>query len=104
MTDDRRRPEKRFEDVDSDESWLIVRLDDALGESGHVSATVLAPIYVAEADLSDPDHTFEAEWRVTSRVINAVWHGFTPERTLASGTRCAIRRYFGKWIIIQAEC
>lgn len=101
---DRRRLEKQLEEVGSDESWLMVRLDDALGESGHVSATVLAPQYVEEADLSDPGHTFEDEWRLTSRVIPRVWHGFNPERTFDSGTRCAIRLYFGRWIIVQAEC
>jgi len=101
---DRRRPEKTPEEFGQDEAWLIVRLDDALGESGHVSATVLAPVYVSDSDLSDPGHTFEDEWRLTSRVIPKVWHGFTPERTFDSGTRCAIRFYFGKWIIVQAEC
>lgn len=101
---DRRRPQRRLEEVDSEDQWLIVTLDDALGETGHVSATVLAPAVVTEDDLEDPGHTFSAEWRETSQVIPKVWHGFNPERTLDSGTRCAIRKYFGRWVITQAEC
>lgn len=99
----RRQVEGKLEETGGP-TWHMVWLNGDLSDTGYVSATVLRPVRVTDAEIAAPGHTFAAEWTVTSTLITKVWNGFTSDRTLVSGTRCRIEKYLGRWIVTQAEC
>lgn len=85
-------------------TWYFVTLDAPLTTTGYVAATILAPVAVTDAEIANPLHEFDDEWRATERKLPRVWNGFEPGNTIAINTRCRVDWYFSKWIVTEVDC